>query len=188
MNSKRKKEKSSDLSKEISIELFLKQDKIILDALKTLIERLKEEHKLSSEEIVNLLTQKSISKELIPISVFNNKELSSLETIVKYLKENIGYNFSKIASLLNRDQRTIWTTYKNSTKKRKEPFTIKEIKYAILVSIFSNRKFAVLELISEYLHDHYNLRFSEIASLLNRDQRTIWTTYQRIRKKRSNVK
>ena len=185
---KRKKEVvSRGLTKELSTELFLKQDKVVLDALKTLIERLKEEHKLSSEEIINLLTQKPISHDLIPISIFDNKELSALETIVKYLKENLNYNYVKISKLLSRDQRTIWATYKNSIKKRKGKLIVKESKYIIPISIFSDRNFAVLELICEYLHDNYNLRYSEIAILLNRDQRTIWTSYQRIKNKRKNV-
>ncbi|MDP4012450.1 MAG: hypothetical protein Q8R00_02485, partial [Candidatus Nanoarchaeia archaeon] len=47
--------------------------------------------------------------ETVPISVFNNKELSALETICKYLKENKHYNYHEIAQLLNRNDRTIWT-------------------------------------------------------------------------------
>ena len=187
MDNNKKDTTKRDLDNETSIELFLKQNKIVLDPLKILIEHLKEEHKLSSDEIINLLTQK-IPKESIPISIFDNKELSALESIVKYLKENLNYNYAKIAFLLNRDQRTIWTTYQNSIKKRRLRLIVKDTKYLIPISIFSDRNFSVLELISEYLHDNYNLKYHEIALLLKRDDRTIWTVYQRARKKYAKQK
>jgi len=50
-------------------------------------------------------------------------------------------------------------------------------------SILSNRKISVLEAISVYLKDKKNLTYHEIALLLNRDDRTIWTCYNRAVKK-----
>jgi len=50
--------------------------------------------------------------------------------------------------------------------------------------IFKDRKGAVLEIIVEYLKDVKQLNFHEIALLLNRDERTIWTAYSRVKKKR----
>jgi len=187
LSSKKRRGKSKDLGNEISIETLLKEDDIAFDALKTLITRLKNKHNLTSDEIIDLLTNKKISKEIIPVEIFNNKELSALEAIVKYLRENINYKLSYIASLINRDKRTIWATYNNSIKKRKRIFAITNTKYYIPILIFSNRKFAVLELISEYLHDHYSLTYSQIAVLMQRDPRTIWTSYNRIKKKRGNA-
>ncbi len=50
--------------------------------------------------------------------------------------------------------------------------------------ILQDRTVAVLEAIVEYLKEEKELRYSEIAKLLNRDQRTIWTVYSRVKKKR----
>jgi hypothetical protein len=54
----------------------------------------------------------------------------------------------------------------------------------IPASIFRDRELSVLEAITEYLKDRRNLRYSEIAQLLNRDDRTIWTAYRRSKEKR----
>ena len=56
----------------------------------------KEKYKLASNEILSLIEEKPISKDLLPISIFDNKELSCLETVVKYLKEEFKLRFSKI--------------------------------------------------------------------------------------------
>jgi hypothetical protein len=53
----------------------------------------------------------------IPIEVLQNRDLSTLEAIVRYLKDEEGYTYSQIAHLLNRDDRTVWTTYKRAVKK-----------------------------------------------------------------------
>lgn len=54
--------------------------------------------------------------------------------------------------------------------------------------IFKDRTLKVLEVLVEYLKEDCNLNYSEIAVLLNRDARTIWTVYQRALKKRENDK
>lgn len=40
-----------------------------------------------------------------------------MEAIVCYLKEQQGMTYSQIAVILNRDDRTVWTTYKRASKK-----------------------------------------------------------------------
>jgi len=55
----------------------------------------------------------------------------------------------------------------------------------IPLSVLQDRSVAVLESIVEYLKEEKNLKYSEIATLLNRDQRTIWTVYNRVKKKRN---
>jgi DNA-directed RNA polymerase specialized sigma24 family protein len=117
------------------------------------------------------------------LSVFSNNELSCLETIVKYLKENLELNFSKIASVLNRDQRTIWSTYSKAAKKKKEIFCITNFENNIPLEIFTNREIGVLENICLYLKDVRKFTFHQIAILLNRNDRTIWTSYHKARGK-----
>lgn len=50
-------------------------------------------------------------------------------------------------------------------------------------SIFKDRRLKVLEAIVEYMKENLNLSYKEIAVLLNRNERTIWTVYNRVRKK-----
>ena len=50
-------------------------------------------------------------------------------------------------------------------------------------SIFRDRKLAPLEAITEHLKDNLGMSFHEIALVLNRNDRTIWTCYSRAKKK-----
>ncbi|QQG38600.1 MAG: hypothetical protein HYS32_03260 [Candidatus Woesearchaeota archaeon] len=156
-----------------------------LEDLQQTIQAIQDEYNLTKKDIINLIEEKPI---LIPISIFKNDELSSLELIVRYLKDELNLNYHKIAQLLNRDDRTIWHTYKNSLRKKKEKLTIELSRFSIPIPIFKNRKFSVLEIIVSHLKENYNLRYHKIASLLRKDQRTIWTVYNRYRKKYARQK
>jgi len=57
----------------------------------------------------------------IPTMIFKDRRLAVLESIVAYLKENKGMQYHEIAEMLNRDQRTIWTVYQRTLKKRTKP-------------------------------------------------------------------
>ena len=152
-------------------------------ALKSLVDYLEQEKGFSSDEIIRLIVKEKKPKDVkIPTCIFNGK-LSALETIVKYLKENLDLKYSNIAKLLNRNDRTIWTTYSNSRKKFSKRFVVKSNKFFIPVSILSNRSFSVLESIVYYLKDNLNLRYSQIALMLHRDPRTVWTVYNRRKRK-----
>ncbi len=60
------------------------------------------------------------SKIFIPISIFEDRRLSALESIVEYLKEKRHLTLHQIGVMLNRDDRTIWTTYNRAKQKRKK--------------------------------------------------------------------
>ena len=143
------------------------------------ISKIKQEYKLSDKDLLNLINKQI----LIPISIFFNS--SPLESLVKYLKENLNLNFHEIARLLSRDQRTIWVTYNNINKKNIELNT--KSKLLIPIEIFSNRKLSSLENLVSYLLN-LNYSFSQISNLLNRDYRTIWTCHQRAKKKNAEHK
>ena len=46
----------------------------------------------------------------------------------------------------------------------------------IPVSVFENGSLSGLELVCKYLKDELGIRIADIAKLLNRDYRTVWTT------------
>lgn len=70
-------------------------------------------------------------------------------------------------------------------KARLEKITDKQVSIPLLV--FRDRKVAGLECMVEYMHDVKRLTFHEIAILFNRDDRTIWTAYNRAKKKKKKI-
>ncbi|MEK6943013.1 MAG: hypothetical protein AABX00_03050 [Nanoarchaeota archaeon] len=151
-----------------------KEDK--LEVIAAFVENLKNSHDISAEEI---LQKKEI---FIPIGIFNNDKLSCLENTVKYLKENLNLKFSRIAKLLNRSGKTIWTTYSNASKKFPGSFSDLSRNEMIPVSIISDRNLSTFESIVAFLKskNHSN---HEIAVMMQRDDRTIWSIYDRAKKK-----
>jgi len=155
------------------------------DLLNLMIRHLKEEHNFSNDDIIKLV--KEDKKEIkIPVSIFN-EHMSSLEAVVKYLVEVVGLKNKEIALLLNRNIRTIWTTYKNASRKdhNKIRFRDDEI-YFIPATKFKDRTYSVLEVIVMWLKEKYSLSFEDIAGLIKRDNSTVWTVYSRAMKKVNN--
>ena len=119
---------------------------------------------------------------LLPLDIFTNGA-SGLESISKYLKDIQGLRYCEIASLINRDSRTIWGACKSANEKSPDAIC-GDSSIKVPISIFEDRSLSVLEALAEYLKEILNLRYCKIASLLNKDQRTIWTVYKRAKKKR----
>ena len=143
--------------------------------LKEIYARLRE--KYSSDEIFSNLEEKEI---LVPLEIFNSK-LTILQSIVKYAHENLGLKFSEISELLNRNSRIIWKSYQDS-KSYSKRFVIENYSSNVSASIFSNRKLSVMENLVVYLKGK-GMRYSEISKLISRDERTVWTVYNRAMKK-----
>ena len=158
-------------------------EKRLLDTLSSL-----REQGLSSEQILELVKKslKIPAKEevKVPLSAFKNDYLGSLETIVKYLRENLLLSFKQIASLTNRNEIALAVTYRNARKKLEAKFAEEPSPYSIPVSILQNRSLSVLENVVSYLKDTFGLNYHKVALLLNRNDRTVWTVYQRALKKR----
>lgn len=55
---------------------------------------------------------------------------------------------------------------------------------SIPTSVLRDRTLKPLEAVVEYLHDNQKLTLHQIARLLNRDDRTIWTVHNRAKVKR----
>jgi hypothetical protein len=167
---KKKKDKKYNLSE---------NDLLILN------KKLKERYNIGIEELLKF-EEKEKEELQIPIAIFN-QNISPAEVLSKYLKENLGLNFREIGKLINRDERTIWINYRNAIKKKKLKIKIKkklkiEKLINISVKIFSDRRLSVLESIVKYLKER-EFRNSEIAEMLGKDPRNIYTLYSRVKKK-----
>jgi len=146
---------------------------------------LKERYEVTDQEILSSVS-KEAPEDKVPIDVFKNGKLSALETISKYMRENCGLTFSKIGKLTNRDSRIIGRTYYNAVKKLSKKLIVSHPKFYVPIGLLKNRKLSVLENIVSYIKDELKLSYHEIALLLNRDDSTIWTVYNRAKKKRKN--
>src|SRR3989344_2411737 len=145
------------------IESFPNLDNI--EILRKLFINVKKRSHLDSSELLNRLEEKEV---LIPVTIFSRK-LSSLEIITKYLKENLELKNKEIASLTKRSVKTIYQAYSSANEKARNKFEIREAKYYIPASALTNRKFGVLESVAKYLKENYELNYSEIGRLLERD-------------------
>jgi hypothetical protein len=67
-----------------------------------------------------ITSEKSASIIQIPISIVADRTVSILESIVEYLKDELKFNYHEIGELTNRNERTIWTVYNRTTKKRQK--------------------------------------------------------------------
>ena len=119
----------------------------------------------------------------VPVEIFST-ELSPAESLTKYLKEQKKLSFSEISRILNRDQRGIWGAYQRALKKQNSSVLLFPSKVWIPVNIFQDRKFAVLEMLVIYLKENNNLKINEIADMLDKSKSTVWTVFNRARKKR----
>ncbi len=139
---------------------------------------IKQKYNLKDQELSKIPASKELR---IPVSIFN-EVLGPLESIVKYLKEDKNLNYEEISKLLYRTKSPIIATYKNSLKKFKDRLDTKS-DFFVPISIFSNLKLSVLESIVKYMKENLSLTYHNIAVLLKRDDRTIWTIYSRAIKK-----
>ena len=120
----------------------------------------------------------------MPSDIFQDRSYSILETLVVYLKESQGLKYSEIGELLNRNGRTIWTCYHRALKKQRKPFEKFPQSILIPLRIFRNRSVSFSEALVKYLKDSMHLSYHDIGILLNRNERTIWTLYARLKKKK----
>jgi len=148
-------------------------------------DEIKKKYKITNYDLLDLLLKKKTETqpEMIPVSIFDNNELSALESITKYMRENLYFGSGKIAKLLNRNISTISSTYIKAKGKLPAEFAIGDSKFFIPISEISTRKFSVLESIVKFLKEKCSLTNIQIAKLLNRNSKTIWTVYTRAKKK-----
>lgn len=165
------------LDREAIVEQFIK------DYLKT-------KYKVPEQDIAKIFKEEKepptkptlLPKTIIPATIFN-ETLSPLEAIVKYLKEAKQMRLVDIAKLTGRDQRAIGVTYKAATNKMPQQFTFEKEEYTIPADLLQDKKLTVSEHVVKHLKETYHLNYHEIAVITKRNDRTIWTLYNRAVKK-----
>lgn len=123
----------------------------------------------------------SPDQEGIPVEVFAT-DLSPSEAAVKWLKEQ-GLGYHDIGVKLNRDERGIWGSYRRASGKMPAAFSIDKPQAIIPFSVLSNRKVAMLEAITFYLKESKRVKLIAIARMLHKHSSTIWTVYNRAKRK-----
>jgi len=156
-----------------------------IDAINTFVQAILEKNDISFSKLVEMLREKREEKAIVkvPCCIFTERSLGILEALTKYLKEDLDLKYKEIASLLNRDNRVIWMTYNNARKKLKKRLAADKETIWIPVFIFTDKKFGLLESLTKYLKEDIEMTNHQIARALNRDNRTIWTSYSRAKKK-----
>lgn len=119
---------------------------------------------------------------LVPDTAFI-RGVGILEAVVKYLKEQQGLPNRRIARLTGRDSRSVWQAYSKASKKHPGKLALGSAKAYIPVSVLRKKGSGVLEAVAEYMKDSLGMTYHEIAVSLKRDDRTIWTAYNRRRRK-----
>ncbi|MBU1988971.1 MAG: hypothetical protein KKD94_05840, partial [Nanoarchaeota archaeon] len=175
LGNRRKRKKSKKNILEI-LEKRLKKRKISLDELTALEEKLRAEY---GTTISQLLTEAiKVKPEIkVPIDIFK-QAIGPSEALCKFLKENKGLTYHEIALTLNRNDRTVWLNYRNAVGKKETKIKVSRKTLHIPVNIFTDRRLSILETAVNYLREK-GLKNAEVAELLNKDPRNIWTLYSR---------
>jgi DNA-directed RNA polymerase specialized sigma24 family protein len=152
------------------------------------LEFLSKKYGMNLSKIVESKLKNNISSDVdvldsFPVAILS-QGLSSLEAIVKYMRENKKISYDIIAKLLSRNAKTLAVTYNVAKKKipklLDENISLSEQKN-IPFKIFDNT-LSILESIVKYLHDS-GYTYSQIGRMIDKDPRTIWTVYTRVKKK-----
>lgn len=129
--------------------------------------------------------QVSARQILIPCAVFCDRSLSFSESLIEFLWTKHRLSPSKIGSFLSMDRRNVWTLMERIARKKGTkisqpiPFEVP----LLPIGIFSGRKASVLETIVAYLREEAGLSNREISARLCRSEKTVWTAYDRYKKR-----
>lgn len=143
-----------------------------------------EESELMEIYLEHLKKQKKLTE--IPITLFKH-DISPSGLIIKYLKENLGFDIPRIAKQLKRNPGAILNSYNHVNEKYPNGLFAQTTNINIPLEILSNRSYSILENITIYLKEIKDLKINNIASLLNKNPKTISTVYRRARKKRGEL-
>ncbi len=150
------------------------------DTALVLAQHLKDKYSYTNNDLASIINKSPTDK--IPCSIFSRR-LSSLETIVKYLRENRRLSLKEIAILLKRSSSTVWITYDHARKKKPKPFENINFKASIPIAVLAQPLFSPLESIVLYLRKDRRFSFNAVALMLHRSEHTIRTVWRRAMQK-----
>lgn len=158
--------------------------------LKLILETLSKKYNKTPFELITHIENKI----LIPISLF--KQEKPLTAVVTFIIENHKLSYTQIGKILNRSTKTIWQAYNNTqTKKENQKKKISQnftqyerTRFDIPVEYFYKNNLSILETVVTFLKEEHKLTYKKISSILFRDQRTIWTIYNRAISKNKTIK
>ena len=187
------------LFEELAFEHLAKKYSISKKDLILLLEKLAKKKNITSEDVPSnssdvLSSDVSYSNILLPLEILRTNELSSLESIVKFLRENHSLSYKEIGILLHRNPKTLAVTYAASRRKKSEKFfsntlTVSPLSKSrssssatdsIPITIFDDT-LSVLESVCFYLKSQTSSdnSYAKIARMIGKDQRTVWTVCHR---------
>lgn len=171
---------------------MVKQKKTVFnekDAIKILSSKYGfKEDELQSILIQNLKTPITTSSSIankLPVSIIKNDKLSPLEAIVTFLRENRDLTYKEIGRLLSREPKTLAVTYSAARKKTSEKIIPTTDTIYLEFSIFAAHpecNLSILETVCNSLKKS-GMRHSQIARILGKSQKTIWTVCNRAEQK-----
>jgi len=118
----------------------------------------------------------------VPVTVFSTV-LSPSEALVKFLKDEFNLGFSVIADLLNKDASSVWSSFQRANSKVGQGFKFGSSKLLVPVNAFKIFGLSVLECLVLHLVDVKRLKIAELSIILKKDKSTLWTAYNRAKKK-----
>lgn len=160
------------------LQKVVQEEQLTLERIRELIHLLRAKHGLSQQQLFQVLNDQET---FIPLTIFT-KKLSILEAVVKYLKEEINLSYHQIGIVLQRNERNIWHTYQHAKKKFPASLQTSSSKFFLPLSLFQNN-LSMLENVAVYCKDTLQLKYRTAAQLIQRNERTVWTMYQRAKKK-----
>lgn len=126
-------------------------------------------------------TKRRLEREelMVPVSIFCS-DLSPLESMVKYLREEEKMSYSAMQEHLLRDQRVLAITYKRTIRKYPARFLKKGFYIPVMII---NDKLSVMESLVFFLRANAGLSYAHIGELLGKNYHTVRTSYLRASKK-----
>lgn len=149
------------------------EEKFLIELFGQVASRLKSKYNYTEGEFLSIFNH---GEKLVPACIFSGN-LSPAEALSKYMKENLGMDYSEIAEAVGRDKKSVWANYRRAAKKMPWKFEVEE-GIAVPLSAFK-KELSMLEGIVSYLKDSKKMKGAEIAKLLNKAPANIWTIYQR---------
>ena len=151
------------------------------ELLRSILRFMKEKQGLNLNELVGIYSALT-PEESVPVSIFSQR-LSPSEALCKYLHEERKLNFHEISAIINRDERSVWTSCRRAARKMPKRLEAKESDISIPLTEFTDRSRSILEHVVTYMNTKHRLSNREIAKMLNKQQGAIATVANRAKEK-----